>query len=223
MGRVTSGRCPNGLDPLSRRDQPSDTGTSQSGAVVRHRRGPYALASGRPQGRCRADDWVVAEVTAIGLMALAVSLGGRAAEELAFGQPTTGAESDLKAATDLARRMVGQWGMSEELGPVSYNIGEHDPFLGRQIAAPKEYAETTAARIDKAVAELLEGARERARAVLADNRDVLDALAEELVAKETVSGVRLAEIAAAVRDAARLAAAGPDARNGTDGVAVPAS
>src|SRR4051812_661741 len=63
------------------------------------------------------------------LARLAVQLGGRAAEELAFDEPTTGAESDLKAATDLARRMVGLWGMSEDVGPVSYNVGERDPFL----------------------------------------------------------------------------------------------
>jgi cell division protease FtsH len=131
------------------------------------------------------------------LARLAVQLGGRAAEELVFGQPTTGAESDLKAATDLARRMVGLWGMSDELGPVSYNLGERDPFLGREIAAPKEYAESTAAQIDAAVVELLEGARERARTVLTEHRTVLEELANELIAKETVTGARLAEIAAA--------------------------
>jgi len=131
------------------------------------------------------------------LARLAVSLGGRAAEELVFGEPTTGAESDLKAATDLARRMVGLWGMSEELGPVSYNVGERDPFLGREIAAPKEYAESTATRIDDAVAVLLEDARKRALAILTDHRSELDAIADELLATETVSGIRLAEIAAA--------------------------
>jgi cell division protease FtsH len=152
------------------------------------------------------------------LARLAVSLGGRAAEELVFDQPTTGAESDLKAATDIARRMVGLWGMSDDVGPVSYNVGERDPFLGREIAAPKEYAETTAARIDTAVVELLEGARERARAVLQQHRRVLDALADELVAMETVSGVRLAEIAAAAGDSAvavtAVAAAPNAATNG---------
>jgi cell division protease FtsH len=130
------------------------------------------------------------------LARLTVSLGGRAAEELVFGQPTTGAESDLKAATDLARRMVGLWGMSDELGPVSYNVGDRDPFLGREIAAPKEYAESTAARIDEAVAALVEGARVQARAALAGHRAALDTLADELVAMETVSGSRVAEIAA---------------------------
>jgi cell division protease FtsH len=96
--------------------------------------------------------------------------------------------------------MVGLWGMSEDLGPVSYNIGERDPFLGREIAAPKEYAEETASRIDEAVAALLESARERARALLTQHRDVLDALADELIAKEMVSGARLAEIAASAGD-----------------------
>jgi cell division protease FtsH len=131
------------------------------------------------------------------LVRLAVSLGGRAAEELVFGEPTTGAESDLKAATDLARRMVGLWGMDDDLGPVSYNIGARDPFLGREIAAPKEYAESTGARIDTAVADLLAGARKQARSVLGPRRSLLDALAAELAAKETITGPRLAEIIAA--------------------------
>jgi cell division protease FtsH len=144
------------------------------------------------------------------LARLAVSLGGRAAEELVFGQPTTGAESDLKAATALARRMVGLWGMSEDLGPVSYNIGERDPFLGREIAAPKEYAETTAARIDTAVADLVESARQRAAMVLGQHREVLDSLADELIAKETVSGSRLAEIAQAAVGGTALAATGSE-------------
>ena len=72
------------------------------------------------------------------LARLAVMLGGRAAEELVFGQPTTGAESDLKAATNLARRMVGLWGMSNELGPVSYGVGETHPFMGRELAEARE-------------------------------------------------------------------------------------
>jgi cell division protease FtsH len=137
------------------------------------------------------------------LARLAVQLGGRAAEELVFGQPTTGAESDLKAATDLARRIVGLWGMSDALGPVSYNVGERDPFLGREIAAPKEYAESTATRIDEEVVKLLEEARERATEVLSKHRAALDAVAEELIAHETVSGVRLAEISG--QEAARPA------------------
>jgi len=127
---------------------------------------------------------------------LAVSLGGRAAEELVFGQPTTGAESDLKQATELARRMVGLWGMSRELGPVSYGVGETQPFLGRELASPREFAEATAARIDAAVADLISAAHDQARGVLGKERAALDALAAELVAHEMVTARRLDEILA---------------------------
>ncbi len=127
---------------------------------------------------------------------LAGMLGGRAAEEVVLRQPTTGAESDLKAATSLARRMVGLWGMSEELGPVSYGVGETHPFLGRELAAPREFAEATAARIDAAVAELLEQARRQATDLLRHNRAALDAIAEELLAHETLNAQKLDEIIA---------------------------
>jgi cell division protease FtsH len=125
---------------------------------------------------------------------LAVSLGGRAAEEVVFGQPTTGAESDLKQATQLARRMVGLWGMSEELGPVSYGVGETQPFLGRELAAPREFAEATAARIDADVARLVRSAHDQARALLSRERKALDALAAELVAHEMVTAAQIDEI-----------------------------
>jgi len=104
------------------------------------------------------------------------------------------AESDLKQATELARRMVGLWGMSEALGPVSYGVGEQQPFLGRELAAPREFAEATAARIDAEVAGLIAAAHDRARATLSRNRAALDALAAELVAHESVTARRLDEI-----------------------------
>ena len=125
---------------------------------------------------------------------LAVMLGGRAAEELVFGEPTSGAESDLKAATSLARRMVGLWGMSEDVGPVSYGVGETQPFLGREMASPREYAESTASRIDAAVLELITTAHLRATAVLTGHRAGLDAVAAELTAHEVVDGPRLDEL-----------------------------
>jgi cell division protease FtsH len=127
---------------------------------------------------------------------LAVQLGGRAAEDVVFGQPTTGAESDLKAATSLARRMVGLWGMTDEVGPVSYGVGETQPFLGRELAAPREYAEATAARIDEAVAAIITTARDQATAIIRRARPALDALADELVAHEMVDSRRLDEILA---------------------------
>ena len=127
---------------------------------------------------------------------LAVMLGGRAAEELVIGQQTTGAASDLKAATDLARRMVGLWGMSDELGPVSYGVGETHPFLGREMGQACEYSETTAARIDAAVKTRIEEARLAAINLLREHRATLDELAAELMSKETVSSARLTELVA---------------------------
>jgi cell division protease FtsH len=125
---------------------------------------------------------------------LAVMLAGRAAEDVVFGQPTTGAQSDLKAATSLARRMVGLWGMTDEVGPVSYGVGETQPFLGRELAAPREYAEATAARIDEAVHEIIATARDQATAIILTARPALDALADELVAHEMVDSRQLDEI-----------------------------
>jgi cell division protease FtsH len=125
---------------------------------------------------------------------LAVMLGGRAAEDVVFGQPTTGAESDLKTATNLARRMVGLWGMAEDIGPVSYGVGETQPFLGRELSAPREYADATAARIDQAVVAIITAARDRATTIIRTARAALDALADELVAHEMVDGQRLDEI-----------------------------
>jgi cell division protease FtsH len=122
---------------------------------------------------------------------LAVMLGGRAAEDVVFGQPTTGAESDLKAATSLARRMVGLWGMTDDVGPVSYGVGETQPFLGRELAAPRDYADATAARIDQAVVTIITAARDRATAIIRTARPALDALADELVAHEMVDSRRL--------------------------------
>ncbi len=122
---------------------------------------------------------------------LAVMMGGRAAEDLVFGQPTTGAENDLKQATGLARRMVGVWGMSKEIGPVSYGLGDTHPFLGRELAEPKLYAEATASDLDQAVHRVLEDAYLHAFELLKANRHVLDAIAGELLTHETVDGKRL--------------------------------
>jgi cell division protease FtsH len=143
---------------------------------------------------------------------LAVTLGGRAAEDVVFGQPTTGAESDLKAATSLARRMVGLWGMTDEVGPVSYGVGETQPFLGRELSAPREYAEATAARIDEAVTEIITAARDTATEIILAARPALDALADELVAHEMVDSRRLDEILlkAGFTPAAAAASPGPD-------------
>jgi cell division protease FtsH len=122
---------------------------------------------------------------------LAVMLGGRAAEELVFDQPTTGAENDIKQATNLARRMVGVWGMSPAVGPVSYGLGETHPFLGREIAQGREYSDETAAALDRAIRGIIEEAYRQARTTLEMHRSLLDALAAELVAHETVDSQQL--------------------------------
>ena len=90
--------------------------------------------------------------------------------------------------------MVGLWGMTDEVGPVSYGVGETQPFLGRELAAPREYAEATAARIDEAVAGIITIAHDQATAIIRRARPALDALADELVAHEMVDSRRLDEI-----------------------------
>ena len=93
---------------------------------------------------------------------LAMLLGGRAAEMVVYDEVTTGAENDLKEASGLARRMVGLWGMSNELGPVYLGTGEEHVFLGREIMQDKAYSDATANRLDSAVREMVEEALERA-------------------------------------------------------------
>ena len=122
---------------------------------------------------------------------LAGMLGGRAAEDLVFGQPTTGAESDLKQATSLARRMVAQWGMSEELGLAVYTVGDTQSFLGRPVPEARDSAEATAAEMDRAVRKLLDQAYGRACEILERERPLLDALAAALIARETLDAQQL--------------------------------
>jgi cell division protease FtsH len=124
---------------------------------------------------------------------LAVMLGGRSAEEIVFDQITTGAESDLVSATQLARRMVTRWGMGE-LGAVAFQSDEQQPFLGYEMAQGRDYSEETAARIDRAVHSLLDGAHEKARTALRGARDRLESLAETLLHSETVEFEELERI-----------------------------
>ena len=115
---------------------------------------------------------------------LAFMLGGRAAEKLQFDQYTAGCEDDLKRATGLARRMVTHWGMSERLGPVAFRNGEHHPFLGKEMAEPREYSEHTARVIDEEITRILNEASVRAMEVLTKHRDKLEILATALDREE---------------------------------------
>lgn len=123
------------------------------------------------------------------LKTLTVLLGGRAAEEIALKHMTTGAGNDLERATELARRMVTEWGMSEKLGPLTFGKKDEQIFLGREIAKHKDYSEKTATDIDEEVKRLVMEAYERAKAIVSGNFDFLDALAKALLEKETMDAV----------------------------------
>jgi len=113
-------------------------------------------------------------------------LGGRAAEKLIFDEYSAGAESDLKQATELARRMVTQWGMSERLGPIAFHTVDDHPFLGREMAEPRHFSEHTAQVIDEEIGRILRDAYDKACQILAKHRDKLDQLAAGLEAEETL-------------------------------------
>lgn len=122
------------------------------------------------------------------LKTLNVLLGGRAAEEIALHHMTTGAGNDLERATELARRMVTEWGMSEKLGPLTFGKKDEQIFLGREIAKHKDYSEKTAEEIDDEVRRLVTEAYEGSKRLLQENYDLLDALAKRLLEKETIEG-----------------------------------
>ncbi len=128
------------------------------------------------------------------LSRMAMLMGGRAAEQIVFGEVTTGAQNDLKEATSLARRMVGLWGMSEEIGPLYLGTGEHHVFLGREITQDRDVSPQTLDRADKAVTELVQGAMVAAEQLLADRINELDTLAEMLMQEETLDEERIAEV-----------------------------
>jgi cell division protease FtsH len=124
------------------------------------------------------------------LTQLAVALGGRVAEEIAIGDITTGAENDLQRATQLARRMIGHWGMTEELGLLFVGENQQSPFLGREMGShgsgPRDYSEATAALVDDIARKLLEERRTTALSILSENRILLDRLAQALLKYETL-------------------------------------
>jgi cell division protease FtsH len=129
---------------------------------------------------------------------LAYALGGRAAEELVFHEPTTGAGNDIEKATAIARAMVTEYGMSSKLGAVKYGVTDGEPFLGRTMGHQRDYSDSVAAEIDNEVRNLIELAHDEAWEILVEYRDVLDNLVLELIEKETISQTDMARIAARV-------------------------
>jgi cell division protease FtsH len=122
---------------------------------------------------------------------IAVAMGGRVVEELVFGQITTGASNDISMATDLAHKMVCEWGMSEKIGPLHFGRNEEMVFLGRDFAEHKEYSEQTAVDIDAEVRRIVTANHERAKQVITGNMDKLNVLAEALLEYETIDGAEI--------------------------------
>jgi cell division protease FtsH len=117
---------------------------------------------------------------------LCTLLGGRVAEEIVFGEKTTGAGNDIERASEMARKMVCEWGMSDELGPLSFGKKEEQIFLGREIAQHRDYSESTAVKIDEEVKKLIIDAHKKVHKLLSDNLESLKNLANALLEKETL-------------------------------------
>lgn len=122
---------------------------------------------------------------------IAVLMGGRAAEEIIFNSKTTGAGNDIERATDIARKMVCEWGMSDTLGPVTFGKKDEQIFLGRDMASHKNYSEATAVEIDGEIRHIVDESYKRVLKLLSDNIDILHRLSVELVEKENLSGAEV--------------------------------
>ncbi|MFQ5901619.1 MAG: ATP-dependent zinc metalloprotease FtsH [Thermodesulfobacteriota bacterium] len=125
---------------------------------------------------------------------ITVLMGGRVAEEMVLKHLTTGAGNDIERATDMARKMVCEWGMSEKMGPLTFGKKEEQIFLGREIAQHRDYSETTAVEIDKEVRKIVTEAYDRAKTILTENMDLLNALAEALLEKEVLESEEIDQI-----------------------------
>ncbi|MDR0301991.1 MAG: ATP-dependent zinc metalloprotease FtsH [Treponema sp.] len=125
---------------------------------------------------------------------IAICYGGWLAEKLFYDETTTGTKNDIQQATEMARNMVCEWGMAKELGPVSYGQEDEPIFLGKEIARHKDYSEDTAQRIDRAVREILEGARNNASRIIESHKVELEKLADALLARETLIDDEVREI-----------------------------
>ena len=121
------------------------------------------------------------------LQDITVDLGGRVAEELIFGDITTGASQDIKQATALARAMVTQYGMSEKLGLINYGSDEDEVFIGRDLAHTRSYGEAVAGEIDQEVKRIVDECYAKAKQIISEYRPVLDSCAALLLEKEKIS------------------------------------
>jgi cell division protease FtsH len=159
---------------------------------------------------------------------IAVLFGGRIAEELFMHQMTTGAANDFERATEIARRMVTQWGMSDELGPMVYGENEGEIFLGRSITTHKNVSEATLQKVDAEIRRIVDVQYRLARKLLEDNRDKVEAMAKALLELETIDADQIADIMAGKPprppkpSGAQSAARPPAGDGGTEGATAPA-
>jgi cell division protease FtsH len=139
---------------------------------------------------------------------IAILLGGRLAEEISLGSVTTGAGNDLERATDLSRKMVCEWGMSDEMGPLTFGKKEEQIFLGREIAQHQDYSEDTAIKIDQEVRRIISTNYERARDAITSHKDALVRIADELLSREVLDGEQVRKIVAGEQLEAKVVAPG---------------
>jgi cell division protease FtsH len=121
-------------------------------------------------------------------------MGGRIAEEIALNIQTTGASNDIEKASEIARKMICEYGMNENLGPLSFGKKEEEIFLGREITQHRDYSEDTARKIDQEVNNLVGGSYKKTHKLIGDNLDTLNKLAKALLEKETLDGREIEEI-----------------------------
>ncbi len=165
-----------------------------------------------PRGRAAGVTWFLPEERDCRykdqlLSRLAISYGGRVAEEVIFNRLSTGASGDIKQATNLANKMIREWGMSEELGLLSYSLGDDQVFLGREISQHRDYSEETARKIDAEINTLITYGYDTAKKILLENIDILHSLAELLLEKETIMGDELDELILSMRPGFTIPAA----------------
>jgi cell division protease FtsH len=153
---------------------------------------PRGMALGVTQQLPIEDKYTLSRTSLNGT--IMVLLGGRAAEEIVFNERTSGAGNDLDRVTDIARRMVCEWGMSEKVGPVTFGKGEEQIFLGKEIAKSKNYSEETAMEIDSEIRSIVTNNYTKAKTTLEDNIDLLHKLAEMLLDKEVLDAKELEEL-----------------------------
>ncbi len=134
----------------------------------------------------RSEGWLHDRIT--------INMGGYAAEEIIFQENTTGAQNDIDQATEIARRMVCEWGMSKSLGPVAFGQKEEPIFLGKEIARHRDYSEETAKQIDKEIRYIVESGLKKAKDLLTEHKDNLELLATTLVEKETLDDAQIREL-----------------------------